>query len=78
MRPWEHRRWQLAAEAFVDRELSPAQRVPLQVHLRDCWGCSEDVELVRMIKASLRRQSARLAPLELARLRRTAEQLSSR
>jgi len=72
MRPWEHRRWGLAAEAFADGELSPSLRGPMQAHLRECWWCSENIEVLRMMKASLRRQSARLAPMETARLRRFA------
>jgi len=70
--PWEHRRWRRAGEAFADGELSPSLRGPVQTHLRECWGCSENVELQRMMKASLRRQAARLVPMETARLRRFA------
>ncbi|MGH8971094.1 MAG: zf-HC2 domain-containing protein [Actinomycetes bacterium] len=78
MGPREHRRWRLAVEAYADDELPPAVRRPLRSHLRECWGCSEDVELMRMVKASLRRQPARVEPLQLARLRRVVQQLSTR
>lgn len=66
----------MAAEAFADGELSASLRGPVQAHLRECWGCSEDIEVLRMMKASLRRQSTRLAPMELARLRRVAERVA--
>ena len=76
MTPWEHRRWRRAGEAFADGELSPSLRGPVQNHLQECWGCSENVELLRMVKASLRRQSARLTPMEIARLRRVAARVA--
>jgi anti-sigma factor RsiW len=61
---------------LADGELSPSLRRPVQAHLRECWECSENIEVLRMVKASLRRQSARLAPMETARLRRVAARVA--
>jgi len=73
---WQHRRWRLDAEAFADGELPYRRQGPLQRHLNMCWACSEDVEVLRMMKTSLRRQSRRLSLMELARLRRIAERVT--
>jgi len=73
---WQHRRWRLDAEAFADGELASARRGSVQRHLNMCWACSEDLEVLRMMKASLRRQSQRLPPIELARFRRIAERVT--
>ena len=72
----QHRRWRLDAEAFADGELAPDRRGPVQRHLTMCWPCSEDLEMLRMMKASLWRQSQRLPSMELARLRRIAERVT--
>ncbi len=72
-----HRRWRLDAEAFADGELAADRRGPVQRHLNLCWACSEDFEVLRMMKASLRRQLQRLSPMELVRLRRAAERVAS-
>lgn len=74
---WQHRRWRLDAEAFADGELPFRRQGPVQRHLNMCWACSEDLEVLRMMKASLRRQSSRLSSMELDRLRRIAERVTS-
>ncbi len=72
----QHRRWRLDAEALADGQLAPERRAPMQRHLNVFWACSQDFEVLRMMKASLRRQSQRLPPMELARLRRIAERVT--
>lgn len=74
---WQYRRWRLDAEAFADGELPFRRQGPVQRHLNMCWACSEDLEVLRMMKASLRRQSSRLSSMELVRLRRIAERVTS-
>ena len=61
---------------MADGELLPSLHGPVQSHLRECWGCSENIEVLRMVKASLRRQSVRLTPMEIARLRRVAARVA--
>lgn len=73
---WEHRRWRIASEAFVDGELASDARSAVQCHLRKCWTCREHVELLRMIKVSLQRHPSRVAPIDAAWLRRTARSLA--
>jgi anti-sigma factor RsiW len=68
------RRWARLVEAYVDRALPPGQAEQVAAHLRACWWCSEDAELLRMIKASLRRRG-RNGSLTGARLRRLARRL---
>ncbi|MGH9137704.1 MAG: zf-HC2 domain-containing protein [Acidimicrobiales bacterium] len=74
---WTHRRMKGALSAYVDGELDDAARVAVAAHLRECWGCSGDVELFRMVKASLRNVSGRqLDSLAAVRLRRYATRLT--
>lgn len=68
-----HRRMQRAVTAFVDDELDAATGATVEAHLRDCWDCSGDVELARMVKASLRHLADRNRDaLTAHRLRRFA------
>lgn len=47
---------------YVDGELEPTRAVELESHLRACEPCQSQVELVRTMRASLRRSCARSAP----------------
>lgn len=73
-----HRRMQRAVTAFVDGELDAATEAAVEAHLRDCWDCSGDVELARMVKASLHHLADRdRDALTAMRLRRFAAGLSN-
>lgn len=68
-------RWVRLVEAYVDSALPSVASARVATHLSECWGCSEDAELLRMVKASLRRRPQRVSSLEVARLRRFAERV---
>jgi anti-sigma factor RsiW len=73
-----HRRMQRAVTAFVDGELDAATAATVASHLRDCFDCSGDAELARMVKASLHNVAHRERDLLTAvRLRRFATTLNS-
>ena len=73
-----HRRLQRAVSAFVDGELGAAMAATVEAHLRDCFDCSGDVELARMVKASLHHLAdCQRDVLTAARLRRFATGLSN-
>jgi anti-sigma factor RsiW len=73
-----HRRMQRTVTAFVDGELDAATEAAVEAHLRDCWDCSGDVELARMVKASLHHLADRdQDALTALRLRRFAAGLSN-
>lgn len=73
-----HRRMQRAVTAFVDGELDHQTEATVEAHLRDCFDCSGDAELARMIKASLHNLADRQRDvLTTVRLRRFATGLSS-
>ncbi|MGQ0618279.1 MAG: zf-HC2 domain-containing protein [Acidimicrobiia bacterium] len=73
-----HRRMQRAVTAFVDGELDASTAAAVETHLRDCWDCSGDAELARMVKASLRNLAHRdRDALAAVRLRRFATGLSN-
>lgn len=73
-----HRRMQRAVTAFVDGELDAAAAVIVEAHLRDCFDCSGDAELARMVKASLHNLADRQRDvLSAVRLRRFATGLSN-
>jgi anti-sigma factor RsiW len=76
MNPLAHRRMRRAVTAHVGGELDPAAAAAVAAHLRECWPCSGDAELTRMITRSLRnrRDSDALAAI---RLRRFATGLTS-
>ncbi len=54
MSTWGHRRTKRLLSAYVDGELDPLATRAVAAHLRECWGCSGDVEVTRTIKRSLR------------------------
>ncbi len=66
-----HRRLKRALSAHLDGELDAAASAVVAAHLRECWECSGDAELLRMVKRSLRnlreRQADRLATVRLYR-----------
>ncbi len=78
MSKWAHRRTKRLVSAYVDGELDQAASAAVAAHLRECWGCSGDVEITRMVKRSLRnlgdRDRGRDA-LGTLRLRRFATQI---
>ena len=53
MSTWAHRRTKRLLSAYVDGELDPVATGAVAAHLRECWGCSGDVEVTRTIKRSL-------------------------
>jgi len=72
-----HRRMQRAVTAFVDGELDSATEAAVEAHLRDCFDCSGDAELERMVKESLHNLADRRRDvLTAVRLRRFATGLS--
>ena len=73
-----HRHMQQAVTALVDGELDAATEAAVEAHLRDCWGCSGDAELARMVKASLHHLADRNRDaLTAMRLRRFASGFSA-
>lgn len=73
-----HRRMRRQVEAWVDGELSGAAAAVVRRHLDECWGCSEDAELLRLMKVALGRLSGREpAGLAAMRLRRWASHLGA-
>jgi anti-sigma factor RsiW len=67
-----HRALQRVVEAYVDGQLAAGSEARVAVHLRECWDCGEHAEVLRTVKASLRRRDRRVVSLEVARLRRAA------
>jgi anti-sigma factor RsiW len=66
-----------AVSAFVDGELDDAAAAVVEAHLRDCFDCSGDAELARLVKVSLRNLADRERDAVTAvRLRRFAAALS--
>lgn len=75
MSAWAHRRTKRLLSAYVDGELEGAASATVAAHLRDCWGCSGDVEITRMVKRSIRNLGDRDHDmLGSLRLRRSAVQ----
>lgn len=73
-----HRRMQRAVTALVDGELDAATQAAVEAHLRDCFDCSGDAELARMVKASLHNLADRQRDaLTAVRLRRFAAGLTN-
>ncbi len=78
MSTWAHRRTKRLLSAYADGELDQAASAAVAAHLRDCWGCSGDVEITRMVKRSLRNLGDRdHDTLGTLRLRRFAAQLGT-
>ncbi|MBA2280035.1 MAG: zf-HC2 domain-containing protein, partial [Actinomycetota bacterium] len=78
MSTWAHRRTKRLLTAYVDGELD--QTAAVAAHLRECWGCSGDVAVTRMVKRSLRNLGDRDRDhdtLGALRLRRFAAQLGT-
>jgi anti-sigma factor RsiW len=66
-----HRRMRRAVSAYLDGELDGAAAEAVSAHLRECWACSGDAELMRMVKKSLRDLASRHRDaLTVMRLRR--------
>jgi anti-sigma factor RsiW len=71
-----HRRMRRTVSAFVDGQLDAIEAAVVAAHVRACWECSGDVEVVRLIKRSLRNLAGRERDaLAAARLRRFAGKL---
>ncbi|MEU3199384.1 zf-HC2 domain-containing protein [Streptomyces sp. NPDC006996] len=64
-------------EAYADGQLTGAHRMRVAAHIACCWACSGTLQLLRLIKASLRHNPQRTPPsLASARVRRFAHQLT--
>jgi predicted anti-sigma-YlaC factor YlaD len=48
-----------AVSAYLDGEVDPVTAAVVGAHLRRCWACSGEAELIRMIKSSLRNLAGR-------------------
>jgi anti-sigma factor RsiW len=75
MSPLTHRRMRRAVTAYLDGELDATDAHAVAAHLRECWACSGDAEVTRMIKRSLRNRRCDDF-LAVVRLRRFAARLS--
>lgn len=63
-------------EAWVDGEVTGWAAREVAAHLEQCWGCSGDAELARLVKAALSSFGEGRPPgLADLRLRRWASQL---
>jgi hypothetical protein len=72
-----HRRMRRAVGAYLDGEPPPPEAAAVAALLDECWSCSGDAEMRRLIKRSLHRIAAgRARDLAAARLRRWAEGLT--
>ncbi|MBA2609352.1 MAG: zf-HC2 domain-containing protein [Actinobacteria bacterium] len=56
-----HRRWTVAVDAYVDGELTCRDRREVAAHMTDCWACSREVEILRLMKHCLCAQRRRAA-----------------
>ncbi|MFE1734488.1 MULTISPECIES: zf-HC2 domain-containing protein [unclassified Streptomyces] len=73
-----HLRLRGQVEAYADGELAGGRRVRMAAHIDRCWACSGTLQLLQLIKASLRNSSRRTPPsLASARMRRLAKELST-
>ncbi|MEV4920918.1 zf-HC2 domain-containing protein [Streptomyces tirandamycinicus] len=72
-----HLRLRGDVEAYADGELTGARRAMVAGHIARCWACSGSLQLLQLVKASLRRTPGR-APVSLAsaRLRRYAGRIA--
>ncbi|WAX77479.1 hypothetical protein [Streptomyces sp. KMM 9044] len=65
-------------EAYADGQLRGVRRARVAAHVGACWACSGSLELLQLIKASLRRTPQRApVPLASARVRRFAHRLTA-
>lgn len=63
--------------AYLDGELPPHRRTAITAHLRECWRCSGDARILRMIKHSFGRSAqGGSSSLASARLHRYALRLA--
>jgi anti-sigma factor RsiW len=68
---WTHRRIRRDVSAYLDGEVGAATASAVRANLRQCWACSGDAELTRMIKHSLHNLASRHDDVvALMRLRR--------
>ncbi|WP_103532730.1 zf-HC2 domain-containing protein [Streptomyces sp. SM11] len=73
-----HVRLRGEVEAYADGELTGAHRMQVAAHVACCWACSGSLQLLRLIRASLRHSPQRTPPsLASARVRRFAQDLSA-
>jgi len=67
-----------AVSAYVDGELDEQHSARVEAHLRECWGCSGDAELTRLVKRSLQNLGHRQRDtLAVVRLQRFATRLTN-
>lgn len=79
MSPVEHQRLRRLVEAYVDGELEPRRAEAVRTHVRRCWECGGQVEVVLLIRAALRRhRRGQPAQLPLRRLGRLCRELAGR
>lgn len=72
-----HRRWEVALDAYVDRELPDHAREALVRHLDECEGCRGEVALLHAVKHSLTRIAERRpTPLATPRMRQFVSRLT--
>jgi anti-sigma factor RsiW len=64
-----------AVGAYVDGELDAAATAAVAAHLHECWACSGDADVTRVIKHSLQQRRGRDV-LATVRLRRFAARLA--
>lgn len=76
MRMRGHRRLRRQVAALVDGEVRADEAAAVNRHLDECWDCSDDAEILRLMKVALARLAGR-EPADVAarRLRRWAEGL---
>ena len=77
MNALRHSRLRRRLGPYLDGELEARQAGEVAVHLRDCWGCSGDVEVHHLIRGALRRAIADgTVHLPVMRLERFAGRLA--
>ncbi|MBW5249351.1 zf-HC2 domain-containing protein [Streptomyces sp. P01-B04] len=75
---FRHARLRGEVEAYADGQLTGAHRMRVAAHIACCWACSGRLQLLRLVKASLRASPHRTPPtLASARVRRFARHLST-
>ncbi|MEU3143078.1 MULTISPECIES: hypothetical protein [unclassified Streptomyces] len=65
-------------EAYADGQLTGAHHMQMAAHVACCWACSGSLQLLRLIKASLRHHPHRTPPsLASTRVQRFAHHLTT-
>ncbi|WP_262387096.1 zf-HC2 domain-containing protein [Streptomyces sp. TRM49041] len=65
-------------EAYADGQLTEAHRMRVAAHIARCWVCSGSLQLLQLIKASVRHHPQRTPPsLASARVRHFAHHLAT-